>query len=98
MKNRIDELSSSSRSWLTIKAVCDIFQPCFEPQCSLEIEVVGPARPAAGIRLREQSRRKRHPHAPAAGELAMAGRDRRWRNEPVEISAARDGAPSASMR
>ena len=42
----------------------------FQPERALEIEVVGRLVKQQEIGLGEQGRRKRHPHAPAAGEFA----------------------------
>ena len=44
-------------------------EPRLEPERALEVEVVGGLVQQQQLGLREQSRRERHPHAPAAGEF-----------------------------
>ena len=44
-------------------------QPRFEPERALEVEVVRRLVQQQQVWLREQGGRKRHPHAPAAGEF-----------------------------
>ena len=64
------EWSSSSRSWLMIRALCGyLAQPRLQPQGAFEVEIVGRLVEQQQVRLGEQGRGHRHPHPPAAGEL-----------------------------
>ena len=51
-------------------------QPRFQPERAFEIEIVGRLVEQQQVRLGEQRRGERHPHAPAAGK---------FRHRPVEI-------------
>ena len=94
------EWSSSSRSWLMIRALMGIFaQPRLEPQRAFHVEVVGRLVQQKQVRLGEQRRRHGDPHAPSAGELGhraleIGGAEK---PSPLRISAAREGARSASI-
>jgi hypothetical protein len=44
-------------------------EPCLEPERALQVEIVGGLVEQQQVGLREQGRRQRHPHAPAAGEF-----------------------------
>ena len=93
-------LFSRSRSWLTTMRLAAIgFEEGFEPQRRLEIEMVRRLVEQQQVGLREQQRRKRHPHAPSAGECV----ERPMLRLLVEAEAgenarsARAGAPWASI-